>query len=194
MYSWVAFVTGMVVSEIPYLVICAVLYFVWVSDELGARREATFFVLLTYEFFYTGIGEFIAAYAPNKVFAMLVNPLLLGVFISFCGVLVPCSLIKPSWRYCINPFNYLMGSMLVFDFWGSKVRCTADVLAIFDPRKGISCAGYLDSYLMLMNLMTKPIRVNPFRFYNYISLTCPRIKESRSSLVFLYISFILEKD
>jgi ATP-binding cassette, subfamily G (WHITE), member 2, SNQ2 len=28
MYSWIAFVTGLVVSEIPYLCICAVLYYV----------------------------------------------------------------------------------------------------------------------------------------------------------------------
>merc|ERR1711939_489649 len=28
MYSWIAFVTGLIVSELPYLVICAVFYFV----------------------------------------------------------------------------------------------------------------------------------------------------------------------
>lgn len=28
MYHWVPFVTGLIISEIPYLVICAVLYFV----------------------------------------------------------------------------------------------------------------------------------------------------------------------
>ena len=31
-----------------------------------------------YEFLYTGIGQFIAAYAPNAVFAALVNPLLIA--------------------------------------------------------------------------------------------------------------------
>ena len=31
-----------------------------------------------YEFLYTGIGQFVAAYAPNAVFAALVNPLLIS--------------------------------------------------------------------------------------------------------------------
>lgn len=38
---------------------------------------------------YTGIGQFVAAYAPNALFASLINPLLIGVLVSFCGVLVP---------------------------------------------------------------------------------------------------------
>jgi ABC-type multidrug transport system permease subunit len=51
-----------------------------------------------YEFLYTGIGQFIAAYAPNAVFAALVNPLLIGVLVLFCGVLVPYTQITTFWR------------------------------------------------------------------------------------------------
>ncbi|KAG5953521.1 hypothetical protein E4U53_005296 [Claviceps sorghi] len=155
MYSWVAFVTGLIVSEIPYLIICAIVYFFCWYYTVGFpsssdRAGATFFVVLMYEFLYTGIGQFVAAYAPNEVFASLVNPLLLGVLISFCGVLVPYSQIQAFWRYWvyyINPFNYLMGSMLVFDLWGSKVTCAEHELATFDPPNGTTCAGYLASYL-----------------------------------------------
>ncbi|KAG5983903.1 hypothetical protein E4U55_006815 [Claviceps digitariae] len=155
MYSWVAFVTGLIVSEIPYLIVCAVLYFVCWYYTVGfptssERAGATFFVMLMYEFLYTGIGQFVAAYAPNEVFAALVNPLIIGVLVSFCGVLVPYSQIQPFWRYWmyyLNPFNYLMGSMLVFDLWGSKVTCTDNELATFDPPNGTTCAGYLQSYL-----------------------------------------------
>lgn len=38
--------------------------------------------MLFYEFVYTGIGQFIAAYAPNAVFASLVNPLIIGTLVS----------------------------------------------------------------------------------------------------------------
>lgn len=155
MYSWIAFVTGLIVSEIPYLIICGVLYFAcWyytVGFPLSSERAgATFFVMLMYEFLYTGIGQFIAAYAPNAVFATLVNPLLLGTLVSFCGVLVPYSQIQPFWRYWmyyLNPFNYLMGSMLVFDLWGSKVTCSAKELATFSPPNGTTCGEYLKEYL-----------------------------------------------
>lgn len=154
MYSWIAFTTGLIVSEIPYLIICAVLYFACWYYTVGfphasARSGATFFVMLMYEFVYTGIGQFVAAYAPNAVFASLVNPLLIGVLVSFCGVLVPYQQIQPFWRYWLyylNPFNYLMGSILVFDVWGTPVTCTRQELAIFDPPPGSTCESYLAAY------------------------------------------------
>ena len=52
-----------------------------------------------YECLYTGIGQMIAAYAPNAVFASLVNPLVITTLVSFCGVMVPYSQIEPFWRY-----------------------------------------------------------------------------------------------
>ena len=104
MYHWAPFVTGLIVSEIPYLVICAVFYFICWYYTAGLPAEsnkagAVFFVMLMYELMYTGIGQFVAAYAPNAVFASLVNPLLIGTLISFCGVLVPYSQIQEFWRY-----------------------------------------------------------------------------------------------
>lgn len=59
MYHWSAFVTGLIVSEIPYLVVCAVLYFVCFYYTVGfpaasSSAGAVFFVMLFYEFIYTG--------------------------------------------------------------------------------------------------------------------------------------------
>ncbi|KAI1497600.1 ABC transporter [Biscogniauxia marginata] len=156
MYSWIAFVTGLIVSEIPYLCICAVLYFSCWYYTVGFPKDsdragATFFVMLMYEFVYTGIGQFVAAYAPNAIFASLTNPFILGILISFCGVLVPYTQIQVFWRYWVywlNPFNYLMGSMLVFDVWGTDVTCTESEFAMFDPPNG-TCAQYLEPYLQM---------------------------------------------
>ena len=155
MYSWVPFVTGLIVSEVPYLLICAVLYFVctyWThgfpndSDKAGA----VLFVMLVYEFVYTGIGQFVAAYAPNAVFASLVNPLIIGTLVSFCGVLVPYGQIQSFWRYWmyyINPFNYLMGALLVFVDFSKPITCAETEFAIFDPPAGSTCREYLAAYL-----------------------------------------------
>jgi ABC-type multidrug transport system permease subunit/ABC-type multidrug transport system ATPase subunit len=168
MYSWIAFVTGLVVSELPYLCLCAVLYFVGWYYTVGfpgssSRAGATFFVMLTYELVYTGIGQFIAAYAPNEVFASLVNPLLIGTLVSFCGVLVPYTQIQAFWRYWIywmNPFNYLMGSMLVFDIWGSDIKCSDHEFARFDPPSGQTCSEYLADYLVGMGSFSNLINPN----------------------------------
>lgn len=154
MYHWSPFVTGLIVSEIPYLIICAVLYFVcfyYTAGFPGAAKYAgsTFFVMLVYEFVYTGIGQMIAAYAPNAVFAALANPIVLGTLISFCGVLVPYSQIQEFWRYWmyyLNPFNYLMGSLLVFTTWTADVTCSEHEFAIFDPPANQTCAEYLTPY------------------------------------------------
>ncbi|KAH7127774.1 ABC-2 type transporter-domain-containing protein [Dactylonectria estremocensis] len=169
MYSWVAFVTGLVVSEIPYLVICAMLYYVCWYYTVGfptevSRAGSTFFVMLMYEFIYTGIGQFVAAYAPNAVFAALVNPFVLGTLIMFCGVLVSYDQITPFWRYWIyylNPFNYLMGSLLVFDVWDQPVNCDSLEFAVLNPPNGSTCGDYLSSYLSLEGMGAASNLINP---------------------------------
>jgi ATP-binding cassette subfamily G (WHITE) protein 2 (SNQ2) len=112
MYSWWAFVTGLIVSEIPYLCVCAVLYFVCWYYTCGfpsdsTKAGATFFVMLMYEFIYTGMGQFVAAYAPNAVFATMINPLILGLLVSFCGVMLPYAQINVFWRYWMYYLNPL---------------------------------------------------------------------------------------
>jgi ATP-binding cassette, subfamily G (WHITE), member 2, SNQ2 len=54
MYSWVAFVTGLISSEIPYLVICAIIYFLLFYYSTGFPTEsnkagAVFFIMLIYQ-------------------------------------------------------------------------------------------------------------------------------------------------
>lgn len=179
MYHWAAFVTGLVVSEIPYLCVCAVLYFVCWYYTVGFPTDsnkagAVFFVMLFYEFIYTGIGQAVAAYAPNAVFASLVNPLLIGTLVSFCGVLVPYQQIQPFWRYWLyylNPFNYLMGSMLVFTLFDENVECKTSELAIFDtPNAGQTCQSYLADYLAgpgLRNNLLNPDATSGCRVCQY---------------------------
>jgi ABC-type multidrug transport system permease subunit len=155
MYSWIAFVTGLVVSEIPYLIICAILYFLCFYYTAGLpassnKAGSVLFVMIIYQFIYTGIGQFVAAYAPNAVFASLVNPLLIGTLVSFCGVLVPYAQIQDFWRYWmyyLNPFNYLMGSLLVFADFDWEVKCSEAEFARFDPPSGQTCAQYLDAWM-----------------------------------------------
>lgn len=179
MYDWKAFVTALIVSELPYLVICAVLYFVCWYYTVGFPNNSnsaggTFFVMLFYEFLYTGIGQFIAAYAPNAVFASLVNPLIIGTLVSFCGTLVPYAQIQEFWRYWayyINPFTYLMGALLVFDVWNTDVKCHEREFARFNTPENVTCREYLADYLqggrgVLANL-TNPDATSDCRVCEY---------------------------
>lgn len=180
MYHWSPFVTGLIVSELPYLVVCAVLYFVCFYFTAGLPSDsnksgAIFFVMLIYQFIYTGIGQFVAAYAPNAVFASLVNPLIIGVLVSFCGVLVPYSQITSFWRYWmywINPFNYLMGSLLVFADFDWDIHCKESEFAIFDPPANQNCASYLEAWLQgpgASNNLINPDATSQCRVCQYTS-------------------------
>ncbi|KAK9342235.1 ABC-2 type transporter-domain-containing protein [Lipomyces starkeyi] len=154
MYHWAPFVTGLIVSEFPYLLACALLYYVCWYFTCGLPSAAgnagsVFFVVVMYELLYTGIGPMIAAYTPNAVFASLVNPLVITTLVSFCGVIIPYSQIEPFWRYWmyyIDPFNYLMSSLLVFTTWDKPVHCKPEELAIFDPAPNQTCSEYLADY------------------------------------------------
>ncbi|KAL5344219.1 hypothetical protein ACLOAV_010837 [Pseudogymnoascus australis] len=154
-YSWVAFVTALILSEIPYLILCAVLYFVCWYFTVGfsstaSRAGSVFLVMTLYEFVYTGIGQFIAAYAPNAIFASLANPLVISTLVSFCGVLVPYNQIQPFWRYWLyylNPFTYLMGSLLMFTTWDAPVVCSVQEFAIFNAPRNQTCGEYLAEYM-----------------------------------------------
>lgn len=168
MYSWVAFVTGLVVSEIPYLCVCAVLYFGPWYFTVGFPSDADkagpfFFVILCYEFVYTGIGQFVAAYAPNAIFAALINPIIISVLVSFSGVLVPYESIQEFWRYWLyymDPFNYFTGSLLVFSTFDAKVSCTSQEFALFDTPRNQTCAEYLAPYLAGPGARTNLINPN----------------------------------
>ncbi|KAG8626263.1 hypothetical protein KVT40_005208 [Elsinoe batatas] len=155
MYHWSAFVTGLIVSEVPYLIICAIQFFFTYYYTIGFPSEtrkagAVFFIMVVYEFFYTGLGQFIAAYAPNAVAASLVNPLIIFTLAGFSGTLVPYPQITAFWRYWLywmNPFNYLIGAILVFTTWDIEVTCGEDELAIFNPADNQTCGQYLEPYL-----------------------------------------------
>lgn len=61
--------------------------------------------------------------------------------------------------YWLNPFNYLMGSLLIFSTYGVDVQCKEQEFAIFDTPTGQTCAKYLADYLQGMGSRTN--LVNP---------------------------------
>ncbi|OCF41123.1 ABC transporter [Kwoniella heveanensis CBS 569] len=155
LYSWQAFVFGEIVAEVPYLLVCALLYFAPWYPVVGFSFHPSvagpvYLQMTLYEFLYTGIGQFVAAYAPNAVFAALVNPLLIGVLVTFCGVLVPYPQITAFWRYWlywINPFNYLIGGLVSRIVWNVDVQCAESEFGVFDPPQGQTCGQYMQSFL-----------------------------------------------
>ena len=179
MYSWIAFVTGVIVSEVPYLIICAIVYFFAFYYAVGFPTDtdkagAVFFIVLVYEFIYTGMGQFVAAYAPNPVAAALINPFLVATLTSFCGVLVPYNHIQAFWRYWLyylNPFTHLMASLLTFTTFDKPVRCAEREFAVFDtPIANQTCGEYLTEFMHGMGArmnLTNPAATSGCRVCQY---------------------------
>ena len=94
-YSWVAFVTGAVLVEIPYSILAGTVYFqCWWWGAIGRYRSSfdtgyTWMLLMLFELFYVSFGQFVAAMAPNELLASLLLPVFFLFIVSFCGVVVP---------------------------------------------------------------------------------------------------------
>lgn len=155
-YSWVAFMTGQMVAEIPYLIFCGTLYFVGfyftVGFPVGASVSGQFFLeMILYQFLYTAVGQGIAVFSPNEYFASLVNPLVLGaIFIDFCGVLVPYDTLNVFWRYWmyyLDPFTYVVQSLFTQTVWDVEVKCATSELSIISPPPNQTCSSYMAEFL-----------------------------------------------
>ncbi|KAG7289980.1 hypothetical protein NEMBOFW57_006359 [Staphylotrichum longicolle] len=155
-YHWMAFIGAQIVSEIPYLIICATLYFCCWYFTAGFPVDAKisghiYLQMIFYEFLYTSMGQAIAAYAPNEYFAAISNPLLIGCgLISFCGVVVPYTAMQPFWKYWLyylDPFHYLVGGLLGTVVWDVQVKCKPEEFTSFDPPMGQTCGQYMADFL-----------------------------------------------
>ncbi|KAJ5330190.1 hypothetical protein N7452_010580 [Penicillium brevicompactum] len=155
-YHWLAFIGAQIMTEIPYLVICATLYFACWYFTTGLPVQASvsghvYLQMIFYEMLYTSIGQAIAAYAPNEYFAAVMNPVLIGAgLVSFCGVVVPYSSMQPFWRYWIyylDPFNYLVGGLFGEVVWDVKVKCEASEFVKFTAPSGQTCGQYMSDFL-----------------------------------------------
>ncbi|KAF7718846.1 ABC-2 type transporter / CDR ABC transporter family protein [Penicillium ucsense] len=155
-YHWIAFIGAQTVAEIPYLIVCATLYFVCFYFTAGLPVKASisghfYLQMIFYEFLYTSIGQAIAAYAPNEYFAAVMNPVLLGAgLVSFCGVVVPYSQMQPFWRYWmyyLDPFTYLVGGLLGEILWDVKVECEPSEYVTFSAPSGQTCGEYMSDFL-----------------------------------------------
>lgn len=62
--------------------------------------------------------------------------------------------------YYINPFNYLMGSLLVFTTFDVEIECSDKEFAVFDTPLGQTCADYLSEYMQGMGARSNLINPN----------------------------------
>lgn len=91
MYSQFAFSLSIVVAEMPYSILCAIVFFICLYYPPGLQNASDragyqFFIILVCELFSVTLGQMIAALTPNAFIASLLNPFVIITFALFCGV------------------------------------------------------------------------------------------------------------
>lgn len=102
-------------------------------------------LLMLFEMFYVGLGQFIAAMAPNELFASLLVPAFFTFVVAFCGVVVPYAALPHFWKwwmYWLTPFHYILEGFLGVLTHNQPVKCVSREAAKFRPPPGQTCQQY----------------------------------------------------
>lgn len=155
-YSWIAFVIGVVIVEIPYSIVAGTVYFMcWWWGSVGWKLDSfatgyTWMIVMMFELFYVGFGQAIAAFSPNELLASLLVPVFFLFVVSFCGVVAPPASLPyfwRSWMYPLSPFHYLVEGMLGVALHGLPVECSSAEYAYFNAPPGYTCDSYTAPYI-----------------------------------------------
>lgn len=156
-YSPYVFAIGQLVGEIPYSIVCAVLYWVLMVYPTGFGQGAsgipgTGFQLLIIIFmvlFGVSLGQLVAALSPSIEVAVLTIPTISLVLSTFCGVTLPYPTLEKFWRswlYELSPYTRTLSAMVSTELRGLVIRCKMDEFALFDPPAGETCGSWASEF------------------------------------------------
>ncbi|GAA5979902.1 hypothetical protein JCM11641_007581 [Rhodosporidiobolus odoratus] len=155
MYSPVVFSLAQLAAEMPYSILCSVVFFLLLYYPMGFNMDsnragyAYAFILLT-ELFAVTMGQAVAALAPTIYAAAMTNPFLLVVFSLFCGVTVPKNNMPHffrAWLYYLDPFTWLISGLVTNEMHDLQIRCKEREYSIVEPPAGQTCDGWMGAYI-----------------------------------------------
>ncbi|KAI9927298.1 hypothetical protein MW887_003685 [Aspergillus wentii] len=154
LYGWIAFCTAQIVSEIPYAIISAVIFFVpyyfIVGLPLGFAAGYSFLMFFLFFLLSTSWGQWIAALSTDSMVAATLMPFFIIMCELFNGILRPHEQMPAFWKYTmyyVTPFTYWIGGVLTAVLRGVPVACDQSELAIFQSPVNMTCGEYAGSWL-----------------------------------------------
>ncbi|KAL3478070.1 ABC-2 type transporter-domain-containing protein [Aspergillus californicus] len=155
-YSWIAFVTSAILPELPYSIFAGSIYFncwywgIWFPRD-SFSSGFTWMILMLFELYYVGFGQFIASFSPNELLASLLVPCFFTFIVAFCGVVVPYTALPTfwqSWMYWLTPFHYLLEAFLGVLVHQIPMECVEREEAFFSlPPGESSCQAYAGTFV-----------------------------------------------
>ncbi|KAL4753783.1 hypothetical protein BDW72DRAFT_13841 [Aspergillus terricola var. indicus] len=153
-YKDFAFAMSMVVAEIPYCIMCGIIFFVflyYIPGFQGASNRAgyQFFMIMITQLFAVTLGQMVQALTPNSMIASQYNPPLMILFSLFCGVMIPKPQMPKFWRvwfYELDPFTRIISGMVTTELHERPVVCTPGEYNRFKAPVGQTCGEYMQSF------------------------------------------------
>ncbi|GAA5828180.1 hypothetical protein JCM11251_002621 [Rhodosporidiobolus azoricus] len=153
-YGRTAFATSLLVSEIPYSVVCATAYFVLWYFLIGFPTTAStigfsFLLIQIFYFFQSTWALWIVSLSRSLGTIANLLPFFLVAMEAFNGALMPYAQMPWYWRwlYYISPFQHYVRAMLGELLHGVPVECSAAEVVSFRTPGGRTCADYAADYL-----------------------------------------------
>ncbi|KAH6647755.1 ABC-2 type transporter-domain-containing protein [Truncatella angustata] len=154
MYSSFTFAASMVLGEMPYSILCAVLFFIPLYYLPGFQTDSyragyQFFMILITELFSVTLGQLLATITPSAFISSQFDPFVIITFALFCGVTIPAPQMPGFWRawlYQLDPFTRLIGGMVTTALYELPVTCNNNEYNSFSAPDGQACGDYMQSF------------------------------------------------
>lgn len=160
-FSWFAFITGQITSEIPYqVVVGTVAFFCWYyplgmyqnavpTDEVHSRGVLMWLYITGFLVYSATLGQLCISFSELADNAANLATLLFTMCLNFCGVLAGPNFLPGFWifMYRCNPFTYLVQGMLSTGLANTNVRCSESEYVKFNPSVGETCGAYMADYI-----------------------------------------------
>lgn len=155
-FSGTVFAATQLISEIPYSVVNATVFFLLLYYMVGfnpdsGRATYFWFITLITEFFAVSIGAAIASFSRSAYIASLFTPFLIVIMSLTCGILIPSNLFSSTlysrFLYNVNPVRFSISPLIANEFYQFTVRCLPTEFNVFNPPAGQSCNDWAGPYV-----------------------------------------------
>lgn len=154
MYSPMTFATAITIAELPYSILCAVVFFLPLYYMPGFQMDSSragyqFLMILITEVFAVSLAQALASLTPSPRISAQFDPFIVIIFALFCGVTIPPPQMPEGWRvwlYQLDPFTRLIGGMVTTALHDLKVVCTKSELNLFTSPDGMNCGDYMQPF------------------------------------------------
>lgn len=154
MYSPLTFISAITIAELPYSILCTVVFFLPLYFMPGLQATPTragyqFLIVLVTELFAVSLGQALAALSPSPRISAQYNPFIIIIFALFCGVTIPKPQIPKFWRvwlYELNPFTRLISGMVTTALHQEPVVCQPNEFNSFTAPGDMTCGQYMEAF------------------------------------------------